>query len=134
MPLPVTQHSSRTTVATAGQRRKKPATGETVLLHAYWDSLFGGYSSVFGAITDADAKFNGLKNVVPDAAKSQILDPAGWAQEDFELAKQNAYAAPIPNDATPVQLTRDYETNARNVARSQAALAAARLANLLNQP
>ena len=31
-----------------------------------------------------------------------------------------------------VLLTRDYETNARNIARSQAALAAARLANLLN--
>ncbi|MBR1201846.1 MULTISPECIES: S1/P1 nuclease [unclassified Bradyrhizobium] len=110
-----------------------PATGETVLLHAYWDSLFGGYSSVFGAIADADDKFNGLKNVTPDTAKAQILDPAVWAQESFELAKQNAYASPIPNDATPVQLTRDYESNARNVARSQAALAAARLANLLNQ-
>jgi hypothetical protein len=31
-----------------------------------------------------------------------------------------------------VQLTPDYETNARNVAHSQAPLAAARLANLLN--
>ncbi|WFU76898.1 S1/P1 nuclease [Bradyrhizobium sp. CB2312] len=100
------------------------------MLHAYWDSLFGGYSPVFGAITDAEDKFNG---VVPDSAKAQILDPATWAQESFELAKQNAYAAPIPNDTTPVQLTRDYETNARNVARNQAALAAARLANLLNQ-
>ncbi|MGY4629929.1 S1/P1 nuclease [Bradyrhizobium sp. USDA 4486] len=110
-----------------------PATGETILLHAYWDSLFGGYSPVFGAITDAEDKFNGLKNVVPDSAKAQILDPATWAQESFELARQNAYAAPIPNDTTPVQLTRDHETNARNVARNQAALAAARLANLLNQ-
>jgi hypothetical protein len=30
-------------------------------------------------------------------------------------------------------LTREYETNARNIARSQAALAAARLANLINE-
>ncbi|OKO83568.1 S1/P1 nuclease [Bradyrhizobium sp. NAS96.2] len=109
-----------------------PATGQTVLLHAYWDGIFGGYASVAGAITDADDKFNGLKNVTPDAAKVSNLDPDTWAQESFELAKQAAYAAPIRNDKTPVQLTRDYETNARNVARSQAALAAARLANLLN--
>jgi hypothetical protein len=31
-----------------------------------------------------------------------------------------------------VLLTREYETNARNISRSQAALAAARLANLIN--
>lgn len=43
-------------------------------------SLFGGYSSVFGAITDAEDKFNGLENVVPDSAKAQIFDPATWAQ------------------------------------------------------
>jgi hypothetical protein len=108
------------------------ASGETLALHAYWDGLFGSYSSVFGAIYDADDQTNGLKNVTPDPAKALILDPDVWAQESFELAKQNAYAPPIPNDRTAVQLTRDYETNARNVARSQAALAAARLANLLN--
>jgi hypothetical protein len=108
-----------------------PATGETLPLHFYWDRMFGGYSSVFGAIFDADDQA-GLGNVMPDAAKAQILDPDTWAQESFELAKQNAYAAPIRTDKTAVQLTRDYETNARNVAPSQAALAAARLANLLN--
>jgi hypothetical protein len=110
-----------------------PATGETLPLHFYWDRMFGGYSSVFGAMTDADDKNSGLQNVKPDEEKALNLDPAQWAEESFELAKQNAYAPPIPMDKTPVQLTRDYETNARNVARSQAALAAARLGNLLNQ-
>lgn len=109
-----------------------PATGQTLPLHAYWDSLFGGYSSVFGAMFDADDKANGLGKVTPDAAKALELDPDLWAQESFELAKQNAYAPPVRPDKTPVQLTRDYETNARNVTRNQAALAAARLANLLN--
>ncbi|HET7885651.1 MAG TPA: S1/P1 nuclease [Bradyrhizobium sp.] len=109
-----------------------PATGQTLALHAYWDSLFGGYSSVFGAIFDADDKTNGLWRVAVEPAKAVELDPAVWAQESFELAKQKAYAPPIRADKTPVQLTRDYETNARNLARSQAALAAARLANLLN--
>lgn len=108
-----------------------PATGETLALHFYWDRMFGGYSSVFGAIFDAD-DHAGLGSITPDAAKAQILDPDMWAQESFELAKTHAYAAPVRLDKTPVELTRVYETNARNVARSQAALAAARLANLLN--
>jgi hypothetical protein len=108
-----------------------PASGETLPLHFYWDRMFGGYSSVFGAIFDADEQ-GGLASVIPDATKAQILDPDVWAQEGFQLAKQIAYAPPIRNDTTAVQLTRDYETNARNVARSQAALAAVRLANLLN--
>jgi hypothetical protein len=108
-----------------------PATGETLPLHFYWDRMFGGYSSVFGAITDADDQA-GLRNVTPDAAKAQILDPDAWAQESFELAKRDAYAPPVRPDKEVAQLTRDYETNARNVARSQAALAGARLANLLN--
>jgi len=29
-----------------------PADGEKVNLHAYWDGLFGGYSTVYGAIVD----------------------------------------------------------------------------------
>ena len=81
---------------------------------------------------DADDKANGLAKVTADATKALDLDPDAWAQESFELAKQNAYASPVRADKTPVQLTREYETNARNVARSQAALAAVRLANLLN--
>jgi hypothetical protein len=90
------------------------------------------YASVFGAIFDADGH-GGLASITPDAGKAQILDPDTWAQESFDLAKQNAYASPIRTDKTAVQLTRDYETNARNIARSQAALAGARLANLLNE-
>lgn len=108
-----------------------PATGETIALHAYWDRVFGGYSSVFGAIYDTTHA--GISSITPDAAKANILDPDVWAQESFDLARQNAYAAPVRTDKTAVELTRAYETNARNVARDQAALGAARLANLLNQ-
>lgn len=112
------------------EERVVPATGETIALHAYWDRVFGGYSSVFGAIYDAT--HGGISSLTPDATKAQILDPDIWAEESFDIAKQQAYLAPIRADKTPVELTRDYETNARNVARNQAALAAARLANLLN--
>lgn len=108
-----------------------PATGETLALHAYWDAIFGGYSSVFGAIYDAD--HGGISSITPDSTKAQIVDPDTWAQESFELAKSVAYASPVRTDKQPVELTREYETNARDVARKQAALAAARLANLLNE-
>ncbi|CCD94000.1 conserved exported hypothetical protein [Bradyrhizobium sp. ORS 375] len=106
------------------------ANGETQNLHAYWDGIFGGYSTVFGAIFDADQR-GGLSTVTPDAGKAQIIDPAVWAQESFDLAKTVAYAPPVRADKQPVELTREYETNARDLARKQAALAAARLANLL---
>jgi hypothetical protein len=39
----------------------------------------------------------------------------------------------VSTGGNTVFLTRAYETNARNIARSQAALAAARLANHLNE-
>lgn len=112
------------------EERVIPATGETIALHAYWDRLFGGYSSVFGAIYDAT--HGGIAELVPDQAKAQVLDPETWASESFELAKQHAYAAPVRTDKVAVELTREYETAARSVARSQVVLAGARLATLLN--
>lgn len=108
-----------------------PATGETVTLHAYWDRMFGGYSSAFGAIFDADRQ-NGIANLDPNPEMAKILDPARWIEESVELAKTYAYAAPVSTGSNATLLTREYETGARNVALSQAALAAARLANLLN--
>ena len=63
---------------------------------------------------------------------AQISDPEAWIKESAELAKQFAYAPPVSTGTNSVLLTREYETNARNISRSQAALAAARLANLIN--
>lgn len=108
-----------------------PATGETIALHAYWDRMFGGYASPFGAVFDASQQ-GGVATIVPNPISAQVSDPDAWARESFELAKQFAYAAPVSTGSNAVPLTRDYETNARNVARGQAALAGARLANLLN--
>lgn len=107
------------------------ATGELVALHAYWDSLFGGYVSPAGAVFDADAR-DGLASLSVNEVAAKIADPQKWIDESVELAKQYAYAAPVSLGRNPVLLTRDYETNARNIAHSQAALAAARLANLIN--
>jgi hypothetical protein len=108
-----------------------PATGEVMALHAYWDSRFGGYVSPFGAVFDADEK-DGLADLKVNDAAAKILDAQKWIEESVELAKQYAYAAPVSLGKNPVMLTRDYETNARNISRSQTALAAARLANIIN--
>jgi hypothetical protein len=107
------------------------ATGETVALHAYWDSLFGGYTSPDGAAFDADGR-DGLASIAVNEDTAKITDPQAWIEESAELAKQYAYAPPVSFGRDTVLLTRDYETNARNIARNQAALAAARLKNLLN--
>ncbi|WP_050420641.1 S1/P1 nuclease [Bradyrhizobium tropiciagri] len=107
-----------------------PASGWSMALHAYWDAIFGGYSSPYGAVFDADDK-DGLSSVGVSQAEVQIADPAVWAQESVDLAKQYAYMPPVSTGKNPVLLTRDYETNAKNVARARAALAAARLANLV---
>jgi hypothetical protein len=108
-----------------------PATGDPIVLHFYWDSIFGGYASAFGAIFDAKVK-GSFASLQPDKAAATIVDPEKWALESAELARQFAYANPVSPGKNAVLLTRDYETNATNLAKSQAALAAARLANLLN--
>lgn len=107
-----------------------PATGEPIALHAYWDRILGGYVSPAGAVFDADN--DGIADIKVSPAAAQVVDPEAWAQESFEVAKLFAYAPPVGNGPNPVLLTRDYETNARNIARTRAALAAARLANLIN--
>ena len=48
------------------------------------------------------------------------------------LGRKFAYGEPVLSENTVAVLIRTYETDARNVARSQAALAAARLAGVLN--
>jgi hypothetical protein len=109
----------------------KPASGEVLPLHSYWDRMFGGYSTPEGAVRDADK--SGLDNLPVDANLVAISAPEKWLQESFELAKEFAYEEPVFSGTQPIELTRDYETDARNVSRSQAALAAQRLANMLNE-
>nr|WP_249781037.1 S1/P1 nuclease [Bradyrhizobium sp. dw_78] len=76
---------------------------------------------------------DGLASISVNNAAAQVSDPQAWVEESADLAKQFAYAPRVRMGKTAVMLTRDYETSARNIARSQAALAAARLANLINE-
>nr|KZA99880.1 hypothetical protein A4A59_20880 [Rhizobium leguminosarum] len=107
-----------------------PADGQTVKLHAYWDGIFGGYATPYGAIKDGLLDKN-IKLPEPDPVRAAISDPAVWLTESRQKAIDFVYASPVGFDKGPYQLDRPYETNARNVAREQAAVAAARLANLI---
>jgi hypothetical protein len=129
----VQRHTAQIPSGDRGGNSEKvvPATGETVALHAYWDRVFGGYSSPYGAVFDASTR-GGIAELRPDPALVAVSDPDEWVRESFELAKKFAYAAPVSTGTDAVELTREYETNARKVARDQAALAGARLGNLLN--
>ncbi len=117
-----------------GGNKKKviPATGEEIALHAYWDRILGSYSTPEGAIQDA--LINGdTKLPDPDPVLAMEADPDNWLRESEKLAEDVAYAEPVRSGMEPYMLDRQYETNARNIARQQAALAGARLANLINE-
>ena len=109
-----------------------PATGEIISLHAYWDRMFGGYSSAFGAVFDAGGK-EGIASLDVSGEDVKTLDPEAWATESKVIAEKYAYAPPVSAGSNPAMLTRDYETSARNIARARAALAGARLAAILNE-
>jgi len=109
-----------------------PATGQVLALHAYWDGLLGSYASPYGAAYDAKAR-DGAGSITPNAGEASIEDPDVWVNESRVLAEKYAYAPPVGTGPNPVMLTRTYETDARNIALSQVALAGARLGNLLNK-
>ena len=96
----------------------QPATGEVLLLHAYWDRMFGGYTTPQGAVLDANSD-GAIAHVPVDAALATIDDPEVWFKESFEQAKKFAYAEPVLSGVQPIELTRDYETGARNTALSK---------------
>jgi hypothetical protein len=108
-----------------------PATGEVIALHFYWDRLLGNYSTPEGAIRDALIG-DDTKLPEPDPTLAMNANPEDWFTESEKLAEATAYAEPVKSGTQPYVLDRPYETNARNVARQQAALAGARLANLIN--
>lgn len=121
----------------------QPATGEIIPLHAYWDRLLGTGSTPRQAVKDAlgrDPAGTDPKRVRPsasvlpgaDRARAAVADPDAWFAESAALARRYAYAEPVRSGEGPIRLDRAYETAARSVARQQASVAGARLANLIN--
>jgi hypothetical protein len=90
----------------------KGATGEVLLLHSYWDAMFGSHLTPQGAIDEAMK--SGLAEVPIDQLKVQIDDPEVWFIESFELAKQFAYTKLVLSNAKPVTLTPDGKPESRS--------------------
>lgn len=67
-----------------------------------------------------------------DATLAGIADPRAWFEESFAIAKQSVYTSAIGDGHGPFSLDDAYKAQALDDARVRAALAGARLANMLN--
>jgi hypothetical protein len=113
-----------------GNGVKLPCPGCRSQLHSFWDGAAGVSASVAGSIPQAIAAAKKLPKASASlAAKSSEAD---WVQESFQAAQADVYKAPVGAGDGPFTLTTAYKAAATKLARARIALAAARLANLLN--
>jgi hypothetical protein len=98
----------------------------TIKLHAFWDGLAGSEFDVASAAAAA-------KQLAPaPAAQAAISDEHEWIVESFDLAQGEVDRSPVRAGTGPFTLTATYRNAAHKLADKRIALAAARLANLLN--
>jgi hypothetical protein len=95
-------------------------------LHAFVDTIAGSGYGV-GPVESAVTK---LPKV--DAAQAAIRDERVWLSEGLALAKAKLYVPPIGAGSGPFTIDADYQKAILELGRARIALAAARLANLLN--
>jgi hypothetical protein len=96
-------------------------------LHRFWDDVPGTDDRVSASMSAARL----LPPVDPDEAA--IKDEAMWIDESFRIAQESVYVdPPIGNGTGPFALTTDYRNTAKRIALARIALAATRLANMLN--
>jgi S1/P1 Nuclease len=100
-------------------------------LHHFWDTEF---VDQLGA--DARTIASDLIGHISDAQrrKWEAGEPADWARESFQIAKDDAYGQlPEPNSHGSVRLTDDYVTMATQDVSLQLSKAGVRLALILNR-
>ena len=97
-------------------------------LHGFWDSLLGRDASDSGIARLAAS----LADENP--ATGQVdTKPENWVKETLPLIGTHVYSfGRCADKAAPVKLTRTYTAKAEQLARNRAALAAYRLAQILN--
>jgi len=95
-------------------------------LHAFWDDLLGTNTDPRAAIRKGDDLPE------PDPHFAAIADPATWIEQSFQAATMAVYVNPIGIGPGPFTVDANYEKRARALALKMVALAAVRLANLLN--
>lgn len=118
--FPHGDHVATKVLVTIGDKQKT--------LHAFWDDLLGGRGTPEKAIAAAERTLGGLR-----AAPPADLDPAAWFEEGETLARRWIYTEAIGDGPGPFVLDEAYRRAARDVADRRAAVAAARLAGLLNE-
>jgi hypothetical protein len=115
-------------------------------LHSFWDRLVGSQSHLPQAPPpsrppnlplDWQAEIESAERTAktlpaPDKHLTEVLDPAAWAKESFDLAQSAVYVPPIGPGLGPFDLREDYLMSSQAVAGKRVGLAGARLANLLN--
>ena len=107
-------------------------------LHSFWDGALGNDQDLKVIRAEATKLCNAtaVKQKLCDpktAGAEDVTDPEAWITGSFDLAKTFSYAAPVgASTSTAFRLDDKYRVDAARVARSQVALAGARLAKLLD--
>ncbi len=95
-------------------------------LHAFYDTILGSGYAV-GPAEEAAAQLP-----APDAKLAAVRDEAIWMKEGADVAAGAIYVSPIGLGDGPFAITPEYQRAAATLGKQRVALAAARLANLLN--
>jgi hypothetical protein len=96
-------------------------------LHAFWDDILGTSS----AVASADTFAAGLD--AASTSSSDVADAQTWITASFKLAQSQVYIEPVGVSDGPFKATDTYTGAARTLAKSQVALAGARLAEVLKE-
>ena len=125
-PLNVTSRFTEAKGDNGGNDVKLSCSGCPSELRRFWDDLLGTDDRVSVSLSAA--------RLLPpvDPTEAVIKDEAMWTDESFGIAQESVYVDPIGNGIGPFELTGAYRNNAKRIALARAALAAARLANILN--
>jgi len=126
-PLHATSRFTEAKGDSGGNDVKLSCTGCPNELHRFWDDVPGTDERVSASMSAA--------RLLPpvDPAEAAIKDEGMWIDESFRIAQESVYKdPPIGNGTGPFALTTDYRNNAKRIALARTALAAARLANMLN--
>jgi hypothetical protein len=95
-------------------------------LHAFYDTILGSGYAV-GPPEEAAANLP-----APDAKLAAVRDEAVWLKEGLDLSASAVYVPPVGTGDGPFTITAPYQKAAATLGKQRMALAAARLANLLN--
>jgi hypothetical protein len=108
-----------------GNDVKVVSLGGPTSLHGFFDGCLGADEDLLKAVAFAGSLPE------PKRRDAGISTTATWIAEGLKLARRQAYRTPVKAGLGPFKLTAGYERAAKTLCRQRAALAAARLANLL---